>query len=60
MNSGTADARDVLIVKLRRQGYSCAAIGEHVGLSERGVRHALARIAEGRPGRPMRDLKGHL
>jgi hypothetical protein len=47
-------ARDALIVKYWQQGYSAKAIGVSVGLSERGVRHALARIAEGRPGRPMR------
>jgi transposase len=54
-NSGTSDARDKLIVKWHEQGYSCRAIAEATGLSERGVRHALARISEGRPGRPMRE-----
>ncbi|GAB7070406.1 hypothetical protein JCM12141A_46950 [Mycolicibacterium hodleri] len=47
-------ARDKLIVRYWREGYSARAIGVAVGLSERGVRHALDRIAEGRPGRPMR------
>ncbi len=49
-------ARDKLIVRYWREGYSARAIGGvAVGLSERGgVRHALDRIAEGRPGRPMR------
>jgi DNA-binding CsgD family transcriptional regulator len=46
--------RDELIVKLRRQGLTYRQIGEAVGMSPTSVGHALARIAEGRPGRGPR------
>jgi lambda repressor-like predicted transcriptional regulator len=51
----SSDARDDLICELRRRGWTYRQIGLHVGLSERGASAALARIAEGRPGRPMRE-----
>jgi DNA-binding CsgD family transcriptional regulator len=49
------EARDKLIARYWREGYSARSIGEAVGLSERGVRHALERISANRPGRPMRE-----
>ncbi len=52
---GASDARDELIVKLRRSGWTHREIGVRVGLSARGgVSHALVRISAGRPGRPVR------
>ncbi|MGO9030729.1 hypothetical protein [Mycobacterium sp.] len=43
--------RDRLIVMLDGKGWNHAKIGRAVGLTRRGVGMALARIAEGRPGR---------
>ena len=43
--------RDRLIVHLADKGWNHSKIGRAVGLTRRGVGMALARIAEGRPGR---------
>ena len=50
----TSVQRDVLVVKLRQQGYSIRQIAAHVGMSAAGIRHALERIEEGRAGRDPR------
>ena len=42
--------RDELIVRLRRAGHTFRAIANYVGISEKGVRYALERIAQGRVG----------
>lgn len=47
----SAAQRDAQIVKLSGQGWSAAQIGKAVGMTRRGVEMALARIAQGRPGR---------
>ena len=43
--------RDRLITMLAGKGWDHGKIGRAIGLSRRGVGMALARIAEGRPGR---------
>jgi hypothetical protein len=45
--------RDVMIVRLRRAGWTHARIGKRVGMSESGVRRALQRIATGGFGEGM-------
>ena len=50
----SGQVRDELIVALRRKGWSYRQIGAKVGMSRQSVGHALARIAEGRPGRGPR------
>jgi hypothetical protein len=46
-----AASRDKLITRLHERGYKPAQIGRAVGMTGRGVSAALARIADGRPGR---------
>jgi hypothetical protein len=41
--------RDALILKLRKKGWTQAAIGAHVGMTQVGVHHALNRLAGIRP-----------
>ena len=42
-----AHERDAMIVQLRRRGMTYAAIARRVGMTESGVRRALARICAG-------------
>jgi hypothetical protein len=50
----TAQETDDMIVTMRRAGYPLSAIAECVRMSPSGVHRALARIADGRPGRAPR------
>jgi SOS response regulatory protein OraA/RecX len=50
----SAAEKDKLILALRRKGYTYAQIGKSVGMSKNGVRYALIRAAQGRPGRSIR------
>ncbi len=47
----SAQERDRLIIELDGRGWSPARIGAAVNMTARGVRFALQRIREGRPGR---------
>jgi DNA-directed RNA polymerase specialized sigma24 family protein len=48
-----APQRDLLIMRLRRRGWTYERIGERVGMSESGVRRALERIRAGGFGEGM-------
>jgi DNA-binding NarL/FixJ family response regulator len=50
----TAPERDAKIVELANKGWSLSKIGRAVGMTHGGVRFALDRILEGRPGRDPR------
>jgi len=50
----TAHETDDLIVAMSRAGFPLAAIAACVRMSPSGVHRALARIADGRPGRAPR------